>query len=260
MTWTSWCQKGKGRLAETFRSGVYSSKWFSVCAFLKKVSQTHSKNKISALQGLRLGLVQVFTHPSSGLYIASSIVFSKIMRSPDTALPFWTVHLLASDFVLNVIFCFVIRLKGANVMTRASLRDCALTAQQAFVQWMRRISIAGHAGFIFFHFLPTSLKMISCCLFTVNAWLFLLLGGGGWIPVTFYTKRPLLKKTDKSQNIHFSETNLWTAVAITITNIHPETENTGMDIVTVDDNLHGNHNKSVCQYEISGVMTPAISE
>lgn len=70
----------------------------------KKVSQTHSKNKISALQGLRLGSVQVFTHPSFGLYIASSIVFSKITRSPGSALPFWTVHLLASDVVLTVIF------------------------------------------------------------------------------------------------------------------------------------------------------------
>lgn len=114
-------------------------------------------------------------------------------------------NLLASHLVLNVVlFCFVIhvlfviRLRGGQCDERIIALLC-LHCKQAFVHCIYHVSISRACWYIFLSLSAHFSKMIPGCLFTVNArpkvtedvFMTNFIRG---IPVTFYTKHPLLKK------------------------------------------------------------------
>lgn len=182
-----------------------------------KVNQTHSTNKISTLQGRRGWLIgNNYLHILHCLYIASSTAFSKItLCSPYSALPFWTINLLASDFVLHVVlFRFVIRVLFVIRLTEGQCNEriTARLSPHCTTSLCTMNLSHKHSMLVYFLFLLTSLKLFQVAFLLWMSdvrsqnFFFFWWRGLRWDPGNNLHKTPTSQKTDKSQNIHFSET------------------------------------------------------
>lgn len=131
-----------------------------------KVNQTQSTNKISALQGRRGWLIgNNYLHILHLLYIASTAFSKNYNFAVLTQLcPFWTVNLLASDFVLHVeLFRFVVQVLFVIRLTEGQCNERIIARLSPHCTTSLCTMNLSHkrSMLVYFRFLLTSLKLFQ---------------------------------------------------------------------------------------------------